>query len=315
MQGQWGILTKAGKYYGKLLSLAKEDDLKKASKCSNPTIRSYAIVALLTEIETDPLHLAIEHIFDSAKIFDDYDNQKWSVISFLLHHTHKWKSKEDRNKIERMLLENRPFESAAFDIVNPERATDTFPGFYLIVKSMAKQVEEYMDDETIDLYYGIHAINRLATYQRKEDIPLLDSLLDYSVDIGNGHYYPFFTIKHFPAPEFEHFYLDISEHWYRQFRFLNFKDYLGYYEEYSGIEDFIDLVIDHRSARSARLLEKMLEYSPYHLGGVGGLDRIKYQLEERMYRHIALSIRIKLSPYYAGLMKKTEKYLTEHDLR
>jgi len=34
-----------------------------------------------------------------------------------------------------------------------------------------------------------------------------------------------------------------------------------------------------------------------------------------MYRHIALSIRIKLSPYYAGLMKKTEKYLTEHDLR
>jgi len=74
-------------------------------------------------------------------------------------------------------------------------------------------------------------------------------------------------------------------------------------------------VIDHRSARSARLLEKMLEYSPYHLGGVGGFDRIKYQLEERMYRHIALSIRIKLPPYYTGLMKKTEKFLTENDLR
>lgn len=310
--------TQAQNFYDTLIKIASEKELYKISKCTNPTTRSYGILALILEREADPLPLALEHLFDSAIIFDDYSRREWTITSFLFHHLHsipqinKWRHKADRQKFERLLLEKRPFEEVSYWLMDPEGETDTFPGFYSIVKQMTRHLYTHSPEKAIDYYYGFNAVNRLATYQRKEDIPLLDTLFEIGIRNGNGHFFPAYAIQHFPAEEFEHFYLDTSNlSWRKQFLFLRSEHYLPYYyDRDGGLRDFITLVIDHKSLKSVRLLEKILENSPYNWWGDGGLDGIKFKTKE-LYWHIARGIRENPSPIYDDLIQKTEKYFRQ----
>jgi hypothetical protein len=208
-----------------------------------------------------------------------------------------------------------PFEHASYRLLGTERYIDTFPGFYDIVRKMAANLLNYDYQNPINWYTGIDAVNRLASYRKREDIPLLDSLLKESVYNSNGKFFPVSTIKIFPAPDFDKYYLDSSVYWFRQFNFLKYRDYppnLGY-DSYSGIEDFINLVIFHKSAKSARLLEKILEFSPYKFAGVGGILDLEEQTR-RLYKRIAIGIRENPAPYYNRLLPITKKYLNQRDL-
>jgi uncharacterized HAD superfamily protein len=308
-RGSGEYVGKAQQLYNDLEKKSTNKELQKATKCSNPAIRAYAIELLLEDSATNIAALAYEHLFDSAIIFDDYANRKWTITSLLLHHTDQWKNEKERTKFEKELLEKRPFEIASYDLVNPDINSDTFPGFYSILRSMVSNYIYNDSDGLIEWHYAIQAVDRLSTYKYQQDITLLDSAFESSLDFANGYFYPATAIKNFPAPEFEKYYLDTSNSWRRQFRFLRLNT-LSYYDNNMGIHDFVDLIIEHKSAKSARMIEMILEHSPFNNWGVGGVQNILKRTES-INSQIAEGIRANPSPHYDRLLKMTEKYIDD----
>jgi hypothetical protein len=315
-RGDGSNVAKAQTFYYEFLRAAGLDDLKLASKCSNPVIRASALMALMMQ-GADPPELIKEHLYDTAVVFDDYSAKRWSVISFLVHHAEHWQTKDDRREIERLLLENRPFEEVSYDIMALERHTDTFPGFYAIARKMVEHFEPYAADDRIDWYSGIKAMERLASYRYQQDIPLLSKILEYLEMNGNGNFYPGVVIKQFPDTAFDKFYLDTSATWYRQLRFMRSSqhgDYASYYED--GFNEFLALVIEHKSAKSARLLERFLEQSPFESFAFRSMGIQQLQrCTEWLYQAIALGIRENACSYYAKLLPRTAKHLKKESQR
>jgi hypothetical protein len=75
--------------------------------------------------------------------------------------------------------------------------------------------------------------------------------------------------------------------------------------------DFLDLIVERQNAKSARLLELILDFSPYNIEGIEGSEKQKRSLVE----HLALEIRRNNCPQYAFLIKATEQYIDAAALR
>jgi hypothetical protein len=305
-RGDGSIYDSAEVYYGQLSYLAATKELLKASRCSNPSIRATALSILLYDTTVNAANLVREHMFDTAQVFDDYSLNKWTIISFMLHNSYRWPDRKERTQIERELIQNMPFELASYHLLSKDYPIDTFPGFYEIVKKMARNLEKCSHNSILNWHVGRIAMERLAKY--KEDIPLLDTLFKSSLYFANGYFFPAKAIKNFPAVEFEKYYLDTSIRWMMQFRFLWYDDYYKYtYDPSSGLYDFIRLVIGHRSEKSAFLLEKIIDNPPLEFSGQWNIRRIKEE-KEILFELIARGIREEKCPFYSKLIKRTEKY-------
>jgi hypothetical protein len=134
---------------------------------------------------------------------------------------------------------------------------------------------------------------------------------------GNGNFYPGVVIKQFPDTAFDKFYLDTSATWYWQLYFMRssrLSDYASYYAD--GFNEFLALVIEHKSAKSARLLERFIEQSPFESFAFRsmGIQQLK-RCTEWLYQAIALGIRENACSYYAKLLPRTAKYLKKESQR
>lgn len=309
-RGSGEVYDSAEIYFHKLGSITSTDDLLKASKCTNPTVRASALQILLRDSSINPVPLIGDHMYDTAIVFDDYSNTKWTVVSLALTSTRYWLCKADRNAIEKELLEKQPFELASYLLLDEDRQLDTFPGFYQVVKKMARKVNDCDFNSIVNCYFGQGAVARLASYRYPEDVPLLDTLLGNSFYFANGHFFPAKAIRKFPAPEFDKYYLDTSTRWIRQFRFLRTDSYFRLeYGRDEGVYDLVNLIIKHKSIKSAILLEKILNLSPYEFYGMGGIGIKGLEDEtEKLYKYISVGIREQTSPHYNKLLKLTEKY-------
>ncbi len=306
-----GELTDASrKYFWDLQELASQKELLKISKCSNPVIRAYALQILIQDSTIDALPLVKAHIYDSAFVFDDYSYKKWTVLSLLLHTSYYWNSTADRKTLEKELLQKRPFEAATYGLLNEDKYIDTFPGFYEIVKKMAWNLGFNDFNKNVDWNEGKGAVDRLASYQYQGDIPLLYSLFEESLYYANGHFFPARSIQIFQTPAFEKYYLDTSINWQRQFKFLRIYD--SNYEYQKGLYNFIDLVIGHKSIKSANLLEKIIKKSPFEIYGYREPKHIEIETRE-LNSYIAHEIRNINHPVYASIIILTEKYYNEND--
>jgi hypothetical protein len=200
---------------------------------------------------------------------------------------------------------------ASYHLIDAEHPMDTFPGFYNLVRKMAQNLEDNNFNSIVNWQIGKGAIERLASYQYEEDIPLLYSLIESSLYYANGYFIPAKTIINFPAPEFDVFYLDTSVFWRRQFNFLRLEPYFQLrYTPIDGLYDFIKVVIQHKSNKSAKMLEKILEQSPLDFAGKWELRNLEDE-KNNLYNYIAEGIRMYDNPHYDKLKKMTEKYLTE----
>jgi hypothetical protein len=309
-RGDGSIYDSAEVYYGQLSYLAATKELLKASRCSNPSIRATALSILLYDTTVNAANLVREHMFDTAQVFDDYDEKKWTIISFMLHNSYRWPDKASWQAVRKQLLQQNPFEVAAYYLLDAETPVDTFPGYYQTVKKMARNVGFYFDKN--NWFNGIGALNKLASYRYPEDIPLLDSLIESSLNDGHGQFLPVGALRNFPAPEFEKYYLDTSIRWMSQFRFLRYEEYVKYYYEPAhGLGAFIDLVLEHKSSRSAILLEKLWETPPqlYYakLTNYEKEHSVKYMKEK-----IALGVRRLYAPCYDRLIKKSAAHFNAY---
>lgn len=299
-------------YFHTLGNIASTDDLLKASKCTNPTVRASALQILLLDSAINPVPLIGDHMYDTAIVFDDYSNAKWTVVSLALTRTRYWRNKADRDVIEKELLENQPYELASYYLL--DKQVDTFPGFYQIVRKMARKLNDCDFNSIVNWYSGQGALVRLASYRYQEDVMLLDTLFESSLHFSNGHFFPAKAIKKFSAPEFEKYYLDTSIGWTRLFRFLRTDDYFRFeYGGDAGVFELVNLVVKHKSVKSAMLLENILNFSPYELYGVAGrgIKGIE-EKTEKLYRYIGDGIRVQTTPHYYKLLKLTEKYQGEY---
>jgi hypothetical protein len=104
-RGSGEIYDAAQIYVRELESKASLKELHKATKCTNPAIRAFALQILVQDSATDPMPLVRAHMYDTAIIFDDYSNRKWTVISLLLLSTEYWCCKGAKSEIEREVLE------------------------------------------------------------------------------------------------------------------------------------------------------------------------------------------------------------------
>lgn len=309
-RGSGEVYDSAETYFDELRSIASTDDLRKASKCTNPTVRASALQILLLDSSINPLPLVSDHMYDTAIVFDDYSNAKWTVVSLALTSTRYWHNKSDRHAIEKELLKKQPFEMASYFLLDEHRQVDTFPGFYQIVRQMARKLNDCDFNSIVNWYSGQGAMVRLASYRYQEDVPLLDTLFERSLHFANGHFFPAKAIHKFPAPEFDKYYLDTSISWMRLFRFLRPDSYFRFeHGRNEGVFDLVNLIIKHKSIKSAMLLEEILNASPYEVYGMGGIGVKGIEDEtEELYRYIAVGIRVHTTPHYHKLLKLTEKY-------
>jgi len=311
-RGSGEIYDSAELYFDQLGNQASKEELLKASKCFNPTIRASALSILLYDTTVNAADLVREHMYDTAQVFDDYDNNKWTIISFMLHNSYRWPDKASWQAVRKELLQQTPLEFAAYHLLDAETPVDTFPGYYQTVKKMARFVDSRLFNDHLNWFTGISALKKLASYRYKEDIPLIDSLIESSLYYGQGQFLPADVIRTFPAQAFEKYYLDTGISWMSQFRFLRYEEYVKYYYEPAhGLGAFIELVLEHKSIRSANLLEKIWDKPPQlFYAKLTNYER-EYSVEN-MKRQIALGVRRLNNPYYDRLIYKTAGYFKSY---
>lgn len=311
-RGDGSIYDSAEVYYHRLGNLATNKDLLKASKCANPTIRATALSLLMWDTTVNTPQLVREHIFDTAQVFDNYSEYKWTIISFMLHNSYRWPDKASWQAVRKELLQQNPLEFAAYHLLAAETPVDTFPGYYQTVKKMACFVDSRFLGDHLNWFYGIPALKKLASYHYEEDIPLIDSLIESCLYTGHGHFLAADVIRIFPAQAFEKYYLDTSIGWLSQFRFLSYEDYVKYYYGPSdGLCDFIDLLLEHKSIRSAILLEKIWDTPP--LVFYAKLTSAEKEIYlKQMREQISLGARRLYTPYYEKLLKKTAPFFNDY---
>jgi len=307
-RGGGEIYDSAQVYYNLLQTTANRNELLKATKCSSPAIRATALAILGSDTTFNIEKILTEHIFDSSHIFDDYEHRKWTVFSFAIHNSDYYLTEKVKSRLYTEVLKKNPFELAAYLWVYENPTIDTFPGFYSIIKKMALFPDTQISSDIINWNIGIIALEKLASYQYEADIPLIDSLMNSLPSYSNGSFLAGNIIREFKAQAFEKHYLDTGRKWQSQFNFLKYTSYLRYpYLPEEGITDFVSLLIEHKSARSARMLELIWDRSPleryvnlpkYHL------DR----LNKDMKIQIAVGVREHKSPYYKSLIAKTASF-------
>ncbi len=311
-RGSGEIYDSAEVYYDQLGNLASNDELQKASKCSNPTIRATALSLLMWDTTVNTAQLVREHMFDTAQVFDDYSEYKWTIISFMLHNSYRWPDKATWQAVRKELLQQNPLEFAAYHLLAAETPIDTFPGYYQTVKKMARFVDRRLLNDHLNWFYGIPALKKLASYQYKEDIPLIDSLIESSLYYGQGQFLPADVIRTFPIQAFEKYYLDTSMRWLSQFRFLRHEEYVKYYyDPGEGLGDFIDLLLEHKSIRSAILLEKIWETPPLIFYAKLTSSENEFYTKQ-MREQIALGVRRLYTPNYEKLIKKSTTFFNDY---
>lgn len=311
-RGGGEIYDSAEVYFDQLGNLASNEELQKASKCSNPTIRATALSILMYDTTVNAADLVREHMYDTAQVFDDYDNNKWTIISFMLHNSYRWPDKATWQAVRKELLQQNPFEFAAYRLLDAETPVDTFPGFYQTVKKMARFVDSRLFNDHLNWFTGISALKKLASYRYKEDIPLIDSLIESSLYYGQGQFLPADVIRTFPSQAFEKYYLDTSVRWMSQFHFLRDEEYVKYYyDPGDGLRAFINLLLEHKSSRSAILLEKIWETPPQFFYAKLTNYEKEYSLKY-MKEQIALGVRRLYTPFYDRLIKKTSAYFNSY---
>jgi hypothetical protein len=306
-RGSGEIYDSAKVYFDKLEASASRNELLQATKCSSPAIRATALAILGSDTSFNMRNILMEHIYDSANIFDDYDHGKWTVFSFALHNSEYNFTEKLKSMLCTEVLKKNPFERAAYLCLEVQQETDTFPGYYATLKKMAIFATKNSQDE-INCYLGIEALEKLATYQYEADIPLIDSLMENLLYYSNGSFLAGNVIRQFPAPAFEKYYLDTGSNWLSQFKFLEYTYYLRYpYLPQEGITDFIKLLLAHKSARSARLLELIWDRSP--LDRFVALPKYEFdQLSNDMKIQIADGVREHKNPHYNRLIAKTAAF-------
>lgn len=311
-RGSGEIYDSAQVYFYGLESTASQKELLKATKCSSPAIRATALAILGSDTLFHMEKLLMEHIFDTAHIFDDYDHRKWTVISFAMHSTEYYLPKPIKEKLFTQILKQNAHEFSAYFWLYENPEVDTFPGFYAIIKKMALFPDTQISSGIINWNLGIIALEKLASYQYEADIPLIDSLMKSLPHYSNGSFLAGNVIRKFPAPAFEKYYLDTGSRWLLQFKFLEYTNYLRYpYLPQEGISDFVNLLLEHKSARSARMLELIWDNSP--LDQYASLNRYEFELYNRyMKAQIAFGVREQYSEYYKDMVAKTKGFYTTY---
>lgn len=302
------IYDSAKVYFYMLETTADRKELVKATKCSSPAIRATALAILGSDTTFNIEKILTEHIFDSSHIFDDYEHRKWTVFSFAMHNSDYYLTEKVKSRLNTEVLKKNPFELAAYLWLYENPTIDTFPGFYSIIKKMALFPDIQISSDIINWNMGIIALEKLASYQYEADIPLIDSLMEGLPYYSNGSFLAGNIIRKFKAPAFEKHYLDTGRRWLLQFNFLEYTNYLRYpYLPQEGITDFVSLLLEHKSSRSARLLELIWDRSP--LERYVTLPKYQFdQLSKDIKIQIAAGVREHKSPHYKSLIAKTAAF-------
>lgn len=313
-RGDGSSMSKTERLYSRFnqLTFKNIDDLQKLTNSVHPIVRSFALVSIMRLPGVKKIPFIQKHINDTAIVFSDYSGQPFTVLSIMLINSQFWWNLEEKKAAEKMVLLQRPFEYASYFLVYPERKLDTFPGFYTQVRAMAAHLLDYQNEGShINWPLGMASVNRLASYQKKEDEPLIRELLFESLrDREQDEFLPKYILTNFPNSTYDDVLLDTSNYPRILYRLLRAASLKSPGDE-TGMWDALELIVANKSKRSAALLENLLIRSPYFYGGSGGYPYLK-EKEEEFYLKLSVMLRENDCIYYKKLLQNTATWYANH---
>ncbi|MCC6761226.1 MAG: hypothetical protein IT252_08410 [Chitinophagaceae bacterium] len=283
--------------------------LKKLSMSVHPVVRGFALVTLMNMPGVDKLSIIKQHIHDTAIVSNGETGEKQTILSLLLENSSAWANVQEKRAAEKIVLQEAPYERAAYILVSSDRQLDTFPGCYKQIKKMAEYllVQPY-SAKAIDWFYGIKAVNRLAMYQRKEDVELIKQLLlEEHHDRNPIDVLPLFILKNYPNPAYDTLYMGNGIYPSFLMRYINSTYSRGRAYLDDSVWELIELLVAKKSETSSAMIEKMFIKSPYVFWGYGGKMELEKQ-EEKFYKQLAVLIRKYECDFYNPIVQKSAKW-------
>jgi hypothetical protein len=267
-----------------------------------PLIRANAVSLLLSE---DSLfsHANLVRLCygDTAMIFPDNSISGLTILSHAVINSNRWISLTQRDSIDRELLQQHPYEYASYSMMNYVRNVDTFPGFYKILRGMVANRHLVENEQWFSYELFMNSVNRLASFHRKEDVELLEEVLEESMRLSKKQFLGTYLIFNNRSAGFENLITGNQEYPFAAIQILRNAD--------KGLQDlflaeYLEALVSIKNQLVAKQLKKMLTRTPYEFAGGGGIKGLQKR-EEAFKGYLASIIRKYRCPNYEHLINET----------
>jgi hypothetical protein len=239
-----GTVDQKSVVWDTLKNILKDNDLLKLCKSEHPALRALAFSEMITRKSFDYLSTIFKHLDDTALVtanFSESINIWWYPVSDYAFRRNILFDTKFRNIIIDSVISNHYYLPSAYLGLNRFRVQERHYGS---IKKMVIANLSYLP-----VYYKEYPLYALASYKRKEDIPLIMKIAKENLWATTG--LTFKMMQDFP----DTCYLEILEE-YDNNKSFYFSPHV--WEDYSKkIDAYIQCIVSYKSKRSASLLKKI----------------------------------------------------------
>lgn len=240
------------------LRKASDADLIRLGNAEHPLLRVAAFREIMERPSFNHFDVVMNHLDDTALVFFDvgeFGIKDGSVSDDILFNT-TWKTEAEKDKMVEEVLSRHNYLQAAYAAL---WSLEPREKHYQSIREMASRSTGVWGFE-LNFGSAEDALNGLASFRKKEDIPLIkERLLERCWKISDKG---FQLMQNFPDTA----YMDVLEK-YHEREFYNFTGFrphgfTGFPTSNAAPEDFIRALVVQQSDRSAALLDTMLTILP-----------------------------------------------------